>query len=190
MHKANTATTAAGHGFNSALAKLGSHTKASPESQETIQAYIPFAMEIEGLRARYTEALSELLLEPLSNIVTHEVHSANTLLTKLDIDRLDLDNKKQKIMENEGKPENDFGKVASQARFEDAQATYDKTKADLSAMCAAVESQKNNLLQNNLVEFLRVQGAFFDDCRGTLGVAVEDPTVPDSPRSCSDWEKI
>ena len=58
------------------------------------QAYIPFAMEIEGdnfpdttsddlstnasfpisgLRTKYTEALRELLLEPLSNLVTHEV---------------------------------------------------------------------------------------------------------------------
>lgn len=165
LYLANTNTCIAEQALSSSLAKLGSHTKAEKACSETVQTYVPVALEINGIRAQYAKDIKTILLDPLTSLIRNEVISASALATKVDKERLDLDTKAMRVKQNAAKSENDLGRVAAEARFEDCVKSYTKCKEDLTDLCQRIEARKNALLHQHLIDFLKAQEKYFSACR-------------------------
>ena len=168
--------------FYSSLGKLGGANK-DRETSETVQAFVPLALDLEVIRQRFDVKLHTLLLEPLRDL-ENLIQNVLPLLSKLEVDRLDMDTKLQQEQEYMNKDPNDFGKVASQERAAEAKLTYSKTLIAITDLCGLIDSNKRHLLQDNLLEFARAQSEYFEASahRSVRRVSQVSQSPPTSPR--------
>lgn len=180
IHKNNRTVALTNQEFYSALGKLGGANR-ERAAAETVQTFVPLALDLEVIRQRFDARLTTLLLEPLRELVNNQIQNVHRLLSKLEVDRLDMDTKLHQEQEYANKDENDFGKVASRERAAEAKLTYEKTITTILDSCALIESTKKHLLQENLLEFVRAQSEYFDACSQRSAAAGRRGSMSQSP---------
>lgn len=163
LYQAEVATTEAERQFSSALAKLGSHSKANAEASKTVQAFVPYNLQLQSRRTKHSTKFKELLLDPLKSVIGNEVAKVTALLKQLEVERLEYSARIRQLAKNgDGKPDDNKEKIAAQERLAAATLSYEKCKKDVAAVCGVIESRKNALLHGQLLEYTKALYGYFD----------------------------
>jgi len=157
------------HGFASAFAKLGSHTKANPLSQAMAQSFVPCSLQLRAHQTRLNGILEESLLTPMERLIDNEVKIITALIKKMNTDRLFLDSCRAKTAALESK-EVDDQKALEEAKAaeETARSAYEATKTKIEDMCLLLSQRKSGLLTHSLLDYTKAQNAYFLESSETV----------------------
>jgi len=178
--------------FGASIAHLGSHRKAEPKAAAVVQAFVPYSLQLQSIQQRFNESFSELLLQPLQELINTEVKKTGQLLKDLEICRLDFDARRATMASAhiQKKAEDDPERQLAKTKSDESKALYEQTKQQIQDLCHLVETRKNTLLQVQLAEFVRAHYYYHSKSAETISSRVKDvidlSAPPRSPRKGKD----
>jgi len=201
--------------FASALAKTGSHSKADAPAAATVQAYIPYSLQLQANQSKLTRAFEDLIVKTVRDLNAHEVRQNVALLKQLSVSRLDYDAKANKLAVLQAKADKsspaakeavaelqlstadkggktkDSELAKASVAAEEAAVSYAKIQEQITNLCHVIESRKNALLSHGLQDFIEAQGLYYHSCQeakqeiGNLREHLQEASHAESPRSAS-----
>mmetsp|Transcript_16574 Transcript_16574/g.23272 ORF Transcript_16574/g.23272 Transcript_16574/m.23272 type:complete len:289 (-) Transcript_16574:78-944(-) len=149
----------------SSLAKLGSHSKTESKSNEVVQTYVPFALQLGGLQKELNAKLRELIVDPLTDLVNEINRRSEYLLLEAENSKYLVANLTAQVEANSGLADHNYKKQQTIQKLEEAQTLHSKSKEAITDLCSFVETRKRMILTDNLQDYVQAQSDFFSTAK-------------------------